>query len=51
MPCRMHELQVGRLYEVVITNDLGFYRYRMGDRVRCVGHWKTSPKVGGQRLL
>ena len=29
------ELTEGQLYEVVITNNAGLYRYRMGDVIRC----------------
>ncbi len=34
MPC---DVVVGGVYELVVTNFSGFYRYRMGDMVRIVG--------------
>lgn len=38
-----HELEVGALYEPVITNFSGLYRYRMGDVVRIKGFEGKSP--------
>jgi hypothetical protein len=34
----LHELQVGREYQVIISQKGGLYRYRMGDRI-CVTHF------------
>lgn len=34
--CISDELTVGQEYEVVITNNSGFYRYRLGDVIRVV---------------
>jgi hypothetical protein len=44
-PVRIAELQVGREYEVVISNDSGFYRYRMDDVVRVVGVIADNPQI------
>ena len=41
----MDELQEGRDYELVITNQSGFYRYRIGDVVRVVGFYNESPMI------
>ena len=41
----MAELEVGRDYEVVVTNLSGLYRYRIGDVVTVLGHEGQSPKV------
>lgn len=32
-------------YELVITNQSGFYRYRMGDVIRVIGFYNESPMV------
>lgn len=41
----MDELEEGKEYEVVITNQSGFYRYRMGDVVRVTGFYNETPQV------
>ncbi len=42
--CRLaHELDVGGHYEVVITTGGGLYRYRLGDVVQVVGHYRQCP--------
>ena len=47
--CRLGELEEGERYEMVVTNDQGLWRCRMGDVLRCVGHWGSAPKVRGGR--
>ena len=39
------EVEEGKEYELVITNQSGFYRYRMGDVIRVVGFYNESPLV------
>lgn len=39
------ELEVGKEYELVLTNTSGFYRYRMGDIIRVVGYQNQLPKI------
>lgn len=39
------ELEVGKTYELIITNLCGFYRYRMSDAVKVTGFWKNAPLV------
>ena len=39
----MDKLEVGREYEILITNLSGFYRYRMRDAVRITGKFKNLP--------
>ena len=39
------EVQEGKDYELVITNQSGFYRYRMGDVVRVIGFYNESPMI------
>ena len=39
------EVEEGKDYELVITNQSGFYRYRMGDVIRIVGFYNESPMV------
>ncbi len=41
----MDELEVGKEYEVIITNLSGLYRYRMYDVVRVTGFYQKTPKV------
>lgn len=38
-----HECEPGKLYEIVITNFSGLYRYRMGDVLHIKGFWKENP--------
>jgi hypothetical protein len=39
----VHELEVGRRYEVVLTTGGGFQRYRLHDLVEVVGHRHATP--------
>ena len=42
----MHELELGKRYDVIITTDTcGFYRYPMGDIVKVVGFFNQLPIV------
>ncbi len=41
----LNELEVGKEYEIVVTNLSGFYRYRIGDIVSIVGYEGESPKL------
>ena len=41
----LNELEEGKEYELVITNQSGFYRYRMGDVIRVAGYYNESPMV------
>ncbi|QCD97581.1 probable indole-3-acetic acid-amido synthetase GH3.6 isoform X1 [Vigna unguiculata] len=38
-------VEVGKMYEVVVTTYRGLYRYRLGDIVRVVGFHNSSPEV------
>src|SRR5690606_26082493 len=42
---RAHELEVGRQYEVIVTNGGGLWRYRLGDVVECTGHLAATPTL------
>ncbi len=44
-PLMLHELKVGELYEIVITNLSGLYRYRIKDVVRVTGYKGKVPLV------
>ncbi len=44
-PLTISELEVGKDYEIIVTNMSGLYRYRIEDVVRCTGYYKQSPKV------
>lgn len=39
------DLEIGKEYELVITNLGGLCRYRFGDVIKVVGFNKTSPKI------
>nr|AUN37169.1 putative auxin-responsive-like protein [uncultured bacterium] len=39
----LHELNLESEYEVVLTQQGGLYRYRIGDRVRVTGYFKETP--------
>lgn len=41
----MDQLEVGKDYEIVITNLAGFYRYKIKDVVRVTGYHGESPKL------
>ena len=41
----LDEVEEGKEYELVITNQSGFYRYRMGDVIRVVGFYNETPMV------
>lgn len=41
----LREVEEGKEYELVITNQSGFYRYRMGDVIRVIGFYNESPMV------
>lgn len=42
-PLLLNELEVGKEYEIVITNQAGLYRYRIGDIVRILGYKGETP--------
>ena len=42
-PLLASEIKLGQLYEVILTNVTGLYRYRVGDVVRVVGTYRGTP--------
>ena len=44
-PVTMDKLEVGKKYELVITNHSGFYRYRMKDVLLVTGFYHQTPMV------
>lgn len=38
-------VEVGKIYEVVVTTFRGLYRYRLGDIVRVTGFYNSSPEL------
>ncbi|KAL2251804.1 jasmonic acid-amido synthetase JAR1 [Sesamum indicum] len=44
-PVGLTEVQVGKEYEVIITNFAGLYRYRLGDVVKVRGFHKSTPEL------
>ncbi len=39
------ELEIGKEYELILTNLSGFYRYRIEDVVKVTGYYYESPKI------
>ncbi len=39
------KLEEGRIYELIVTNLSGFWRYRMSDAVKVTGFYNQTPKV------
>ena len=39
------QLELGKEYEIVLTNLSGFYRYRINDVVKVVGYWNKTPQI------
>ena len=44
-PLLMDELEVGKDYEIIVTNFSGLYRYRILDIVRVTGMHNKTPKI------
>ncbi len=44
-PLTMGEVEVGKDYELVVTNFSGLYRYKIEDVVRVTGYYNKTPKV------
>ncbi|MGN0546035.1 MAG: GH3 auxin-responsive promoter family protein [Acutalibacteraceae bacterium] len=44
-PLTISELEVGKEYELILTNTSGFYRYRIEDVVKVTGYYYGSPKI------
>lgn len=44
-PLTISEVEVGKEYELILTNMSGFYRYRIEDVVKVTGFHKQSPMV------
>ncbi len=45
VPVTMDKLEIGKKYELVITNHSGFYRYRMKDVLLVTGFYNRTPLV------
>ena len=41
----LEQLEVGKEYEIIITNQCGFYRYRIKDVIRVLGFHNKSPMI------
>ena len=41
----LDELEIGKEYEIIITNMAGLYRYRCGDVIRVVGYLDECPYI------
>ena len=44
-PLLMNEVEVGKNYELIITNFSGLYRYRIMDVVKITGFYNNAPKI------
>ncbi|MBW4618305.1 MAG: GH3 auxin-responsive promoter family protein [Cyanosarcina radialis HA8281-LM2] len=40
---RLHELEIGSTYEIIISQKGGLYRYRIGDRIRVNHYYLNTP--------
>ncbi len=47
----MADVEVGKDYELIVTNLSGFYRYRMRDAVRITGKFGTIPTMQFQNRI
>lgn len=41
----INELELGKEYEIVLTNLSGLYRYRLGDVIKVVDFYNNSPEI------
>ncbi|XP_074320286.1 jasmonoyl--L-amino acid synthetase JAR4-like isoform X2 [Silene latifolia] len=44
-PLGLTQVKVGHEYEIVITNSLGLYRYKLGDLVKVTGFYNSTPQL------
>ncbi|KAK6142729.1 hypothetical protein DH2020_023077 [Rehmannia glutinosa] len=44
-PVGLTEVEVGKEYEIIVTNFAGLYRYRLGDVVRVQGFHNSTPEL------
>ena len=44
-PLTISELEIGKEYELILTNTSGFYRYRIEDVIKVTGYYYESPKI------
>lgn len=44
-PLTLDQLEVGKNYEIIVTNWSGLYRYRILDIVKCTGTYNNSKKI------
>lgn len=42
---RLHELETGKIYALIIAQQSGLYRYRLGDLVRVTGFYNGAPML------
>jgi len=47
-PVLSDQVKIGELYELVVTNCSGFYRYRLGDIVKVVDFYHEAPAIDFQ---
>ncbi|KAK9103824.1 hypothetical protein Sjap_021078 [Stephania japonica] len=44
-PVGLTEVKVGEEYEIILTSFAGLYRYRLGDVVKVMGFYNSTPKL------
>ncbi|XP_022974649.1 jasmonic acid-amido synthetase JAR1 [Cucurbita maxima] len=44
-PVGLTEVKVGEVYEIIVTNVAGLYRYRLGDVVKVMGFHNATPEL------
>ncbi len=47
----MKDVEIGKTYELIVTNLSGFYRYRMRDAVKITGKFGTIPTIVFQHRI
>ena len=41
----LDQLEVGKEYEIIVTNQCGFYRYKIRDSIKVLGYYNTLPLI------
>ncbi len=44
-PLLLNEIEVGKMYEIIVTNFSGLYRYRIEDVIKVTGMYNNTPRI------
>ena len=47
----LDQLEIGKEYEIIITNQCGFYRYRIKDSIIVLGYYNKTPLIAFSRRM